>query len=181
VSLIFEALKKLEREKHTPERGLVVVGQLPWRRARRRWPFVVGGLVAVAAAVLVLARPAARQHTTAPTPAAASGTTPSPPPPLAAPPERPPLAQALPRASAAPAAEAASPPAHDTDVPHETPTPVPRELRLNAITLRDGRPLALLNDRLVREGDSFDGIRVVRIGEAEVEVEVDGERRVVGF
>jgi len=57
----------------------------------------------------------------------------------------------------------------------------PGELRLNAITQQDGRPVAVLNDRIVREGDSFDGIRVLRIGESEVEVEVHGERKVVKF
>ena len=41
--------------------------------------------------------------------------------------------------------------------------------------------MALLNDRLVRAGDSFDGIRVIRIGESEVEVEVRGQRRVIRF
>jgi hypothetical protein len=55
------------------------------------------------------------------------------------------------------------------------------ELRLNAISQQDGLPVAILNDRLVREGDVFDGIRVIRIGDAEVEVEVDGRRRVVRF
>jgi CRP-like cAMP-binding protein len=38
-----------------------------------------------------------------------------------------------------------------------------------------------LNDRLVREGDMFDGVRIVRIGEAEVEIEVEGRRSVVSF
>jgi len=33
----------------------------------------------------------------------------------------------------------------------------------------------------VREGDSFDGIHVLRIGEAEVEVEVNGVRRTLKF
>jgi hypothetical protein len=41
--------------------------------------------------------------------------------------------------------------------------------------------VALVNDRLVFEGDSFDGVRIVRIGEAEVEVEVRGQRRVLRF
>ena len=57
------------------------------------------------------------------------------------------------------------------------PRPTPSkagELRLNAISERDGQPVAIVNDRLVREGDSFDGVRVLRIGEAEVEVEVGG-------
>ena len=41
--------------------------------------------------------------------------------------------------------------------------------------------MAILNERLVREGDVFDGIRVIRIGETEVEVEVGGKRRVIRF
>ncbi len=57
----------------------------------------------------------------------------------------------------------------------------PDDLRLNAITQRDGRPVALVNDRLVFEGDSFDGVKILRIGEAEVEVEVHGQRRVLRF
>jgi hypothetical protein len=55
------------------------------------------------------------------------------------------------------------------------------EFRLTAISTRDGEPIALLNDRLVREGDSFEGVRVIRIGVADVEIEVDGERRTIGF
>jgi hypothetical protein len=58
--------------------------------------------------------------------------------------------------------------------------PVP-EFRLTAISTRDGEPIALLNDRLVREGDSFDGVSVIRIGATEVEIEVGGERRTIGF
>jgi hypothetical protein len=41
--------------------------------------------------------------------------------------------------------------------------------------------VALINDRLVFEGDGFDGVRILRIGETEVEVEVRGERRVLRF
>jgi hypothetical protein len=73
------------------------------------------------------------------------------------------------------AAPAASPP---EEAPPAPPAP---ELQLNAITVRDGRPIALINDRLVREGDSFDGVRILRIGESEVEVEVQGQRRVIRF
>jgi hypothetical protein len=64
--------------------------------------------------------------------------------------------------------------------PTTTPPPEP-EYRLTAISSRDGRPIALLNDRLVREGDSFDGITVVAIGETSIEIEVDGQRRTIGF
>ena len=67
----------------------------------------------------------------------------------------------------------------------ETPPPVPPpnapEYRLTAISERDGRPVALLNDRLVHEGDRFDNLRIIRIGPADVEIEVDGERRTIGF
>jgi hypothetical protein len=41
--------------------------------------------------------------------------------------------------------------------------------------------VAVLNDRIVREGDSVDGVLVVRIGETEVEIEVKGKRRVIRF
>jgi hypothetical protein len=71
-----------------------------------------------------------------------------------------------------PKAPSPAPPADEEAAP---------ELRLNAISTQDGRPVAILNDRLVREGDAFDGIRVLRIGEAEVEVEVNGRRVVVRF
>jgi hypothetical protein len=55
------------------------------------------------------------------------------------------------------------------------------ELRLTAISQRDGRPVALINDRLLFEGDGFDGVKVLRIGETEVEVEVRGVKRVLRF
>jgi len=55
------------------------------------------------------------------------------------------------------------------------------ELRLTAISVRDGQAVAIVNDRLVREGDSFDGVRIVRIGDAQVEVEFRGRRHVLRF
>jgi hypothetical protein len=69
-------------------------------------------------------------------------------------------------------------------VPRRSPAPaasVAPAWVLQAITQRDGRPLALINDRLVREGDSLNGARVVRIGETEVELEVAGRRLVLSF
>ena len=78
----------------------------------------------------------------------------------------------------------AEPPSDETDMPTDQTGPVspsgPR-FQLTAISARDGEPIALLNDRLVREGDRFDGVRVLRIGTTEVEIEVDGERRTIGF
>ena len=85
-----------------------------------------------------------------------------------------------------PVAAATPPPDAPVARPEPTdpgrPTPAtPGEIHLNAISVRDGHPVAILNDRLVREGDSFDGIHVLRIGEAEVEVEVNGVRRMLKF
>jgi hypothetical protein len=68
-----------------------------------------------------------------------------------------------------------------SDPPTEEGSVSEPEFRLTAISTRDGEPIALLNDRLVREGDRFDGVRVIRIGVAEIEIEVDGERRTIGF
>jgi hypothetical protein len=65
--------------------------------------------------------------------------------------------------------------------PRPAPSPAAEEFRLNAITTQDGHPVAVLNDRIVREGDSVDGVRIVRIGETEVEIEVKGKRRVLRF
>jgi hypothetical protein len=41
--------------------------------------------------------------------------------------------------------------------------------------------VALINDRLVFEGDGFDDVKVLRIGETEVEVEVRGVKRILRF
>jgi len=43
-------------------------------------------------------------------------------------------------------------------------------LVLQAIGERDGRPIAVINDRLVREGDVMNGARIIRIGSDHVEV-----------
>ena len=55
------------------------------------------------------------------------------------------------------------------------------DLQLQAIGERDGKPVAVLSNRLVHEGDAFDGVTVVRIGADEVEIEVRGRRRVLRF
>ncbi|HZM50158.1 MAG TPA: hypothetical protein VFE68_06690, partial [Vicinamibacteria bacterium] len=77
--------------------------------------------------------------------------------------------------------------------PAEAPTPEPppsrsaarrpgsAEFELQAISAQNGQPVALLNDRLVHEGDTFDNVKVVRIGVDEVEIEVAGRRRIVKF
>jgi len=170
---------------------VLVVGSVPWgegRRSRRPLAFAVAALVALAFAGWWWLRPS--PHPTAAAPASPTST---PSPVVAVTPTAP-----LPSVTLAPSSAAPAPPARRLTVPtlDETPGPLvqpggapaaagtrpaPDDLRLNAITRRDGRPVALVNDRLVFEGDSFDGVRILRIGEAEVEVEVRGQRRVLRF
>jgi hypothetical protein len=45
----------------------------------------------------------------------------------------------------------------------------------------EGQPVAVLSNRVVHEGDHFDGVTVVRIGADEVEIEVKGQRRTLRF
>jgi hypothetical protein len=91
-------------------------------------------------------------------------------------------ATAAPAAQSNPAAASAAKPAPEPAQPAAVPSrPESDEPRLTAISQRDGKPVALINDRLLFEGDSVDGIRVIRIGEAEVEIEVKGQRRILRF
>jgi hypothetical protein len=195
VSLILEALKKLERDKQAPDRGFLVVAHVPWAgkaQGRKLWLGLLGALLVLAAGVAYW-RLRSGAPATAPAVVVAPEAT------LAAPSMAP---RALPSSAAAlPAVSLAAPvrspapsgpaipgPSTPSIVPRDEPLPSattsPRseeELRLNAISQQEGRWVAVLNDRLVREGDEFDGIRVVRIGETEVEVEIAGRRSVVRF
>ncbi len=212
MSLILDALRKLERERDANEPpGVLVVGSVPWGETSRARRLV---LVAGAAAVLALAvlagwllRPVPKAPAAAAPSAPPAVQAPLTPPPTLAPatlpavvvpaePTAPPIrlsrpvptpqprvlppsttqqapsapaASAEPEAAAAPAGRAARPAAPADD------------LRLTAISQRDGKPVALINDRLVFEGDSFDGVTVIRIGDAEVEVEVKGQRKILRF
>jgi hypothetical protein len=220
MSLILEALKKLEREKETGERGLVVLSHLPWVGARTGRAGLVAASVAVLALVLLVLggagiwqwRRGAGANPTADAPLSGSASSMAPAAPSAPPigpgtgasvltpisPIAPPVARTGTRSVAArpelsgtllPFPVAAPTPLSDPPVvpagpsdPGHGPTPAKSgEIHLNAISVRDGHPVAILNDRLVREGDSFDGIHVLRIGEAEVEVEVGGVRRILTF
>jgi hypothetical protein len=193
VSLILDALKKLEHEKNAREPGVLVVGSVPWgERRRSRLPFAFASLALVAFlfAGWLWWRPAPHptaaapvSATPAPAPSPGVGTSPTAPPPPA-------MREASSTAAAPPARQLALPTLEPTGGLPSPPEGAaaateirkpPDDLRLNAITRRDGRPVALVNDRLVFEGDSFDGIKILRIGEAEVEVEVHGQRRVLRF
>ena len=177
MSLILDALRKLEREKDAREPNVLVVGSVPWgARARSRRPLVVA-LVGAALVALVALALWPRDHAARPatTPVASPTPTPAVSPSDAPPPVAPPEPRRLSVPVDATRARVLAP------VPPPPGTPVADDLRLNAISQRDGRPVALINDRLVFEGDAFEGVRVLRIGESEVEVEVRGARRVLRF
>jgi hypothetical protein len=187
--LILEALKKLEREKRTPERGFLVTTSVAWpSRGRLSAAYVLGGLALAAAgalgAWLVLGGSRPRPVAVAPAPPVPS-TLPAPPATtlaaLAPAPVRlPPSPSPRPFAPAVVEPRRARAPAEPENLPTPEPTP-DSELRLEAVSRRDGQPVAVLSGRLVHEGDAFDNVRVLRIGETEVELEVDGQRRVLRF
>lgn len=195
MSLILDALKKREREKQVPERGFLVTARAPW--PARRGPRLLAGVVAVAVAVGAVAfwitgtaRAPARIASPAP---------PSSDAPWAAVPQPEPepttTAVADPLSSSEPVARPPAPrqrtPPQGDDAPRDSGQPLPEptasglpgdeEFVLHAISRRDGQPVALLNDRVVREGDRFGDVRILRIGETEIEIEVRGDRRVLRF
>ncbi len=52
-------------------------------------------------------------------------------------------------------------------------------LVLQGTSVIDGNPVAVISDQRVFEGDLIEGARVVRIGEREVELELEGKRFVL--
>jgi hypothetical protein len=205
VSLILDALRKLERDRDRADPGVVVVGPVRWHgvEGSRRVPFLAGAIVAVcvlAGAALLLARrspsPASPASTATATdalgsaePAAPAGR-PAPAPANAAPAapaSRPALGPApASRRLAVPETTVPGSPAGPltatAEEPRVGPAPAtPERLQLMAISERDGQPVAIISDHLVREGDSFDGVKVLRIGATEVEVDDRGRRRVLKF
>ena len=186
MSLILDALKKLEREKQTTPRGFLVVAPGGWAGRSRGFTLVAGALVVglVLGAVLLAAYGKLTQAavpperaaapTPAATPAVAAATTPTSLVPLATP--RPRTARsatpATPMAAGTPAAASPEPApgAPEADGP-----------RLQAISEQDGHPVAVIDERIMREGDERDGLKVIRIGAAEVEIEHLGKRRILRF
>jgi hypothetical protein len=192
VSLILDALKKLEREKPSAEPGVLVVGAVPWPGAGRR---SLSFLALATSALLVLAVALGAWwlgRTNRGAPGAASGGAPAPAPLSVAAAVRSPGA-ALPASRPLVASTSAPPPARRLTLPepaaHAGPAattppqavPPSRGPQLNAISQQEGKPVAVIDGRLVHEGDSIDGVRVLRIGETEVEVEVHGQRRTLRF
>jgi hypothetical protein len=181
MSLILEALRKLEREKPDQARHTtVLLAPLAWpQAARRRWLGVVLSaalLTGLLAAGWFFLRSAPPQPT----------------PPLDRVAQRPP-ASPMPTATAMPMPSAplavahpaqAGPPAKRTAKPAaQAREAAASGFRLTAIGDQEGVRVAVVNDRLVRVGDSLLGARVVRIDDAEVELvsEADGRRFTLGF
>jgi hypothetical protein len=183
VSLVLEALKKLDREKGRDERGFVVMAAAPWpTRAARRWPaWAALGVATAGAIVAVMALRTSSAPPSLPAPPAtsvAAGAAPAPTllrsePPTPVPRSAPTRVAPKPAVDTPPLAAAVVPP----DRP-ATPDPGPR---LQAISERDGQPIAIINDHLVRVGDEVDGIRVLAIRVDEVDIEVRGRRTTLRF
>lgn len=210
MSLILEALKKLERDRHANDRGFLVLAQ-PWAPAgERSWtraaPLLAGAALAGAAVAAALLWPARAQEK----PAAEAAVPVAPPAALAAAPQA--LAPQRPAAPArvawpvdagrgpaarervAPEPVAPRPAVHEPAEPAEPPAaedepaaePVEEQaaagpLRLEAISQREGEPVAVVSGEMVRVGDRIGPSTVVRIGVTEVELETDGRRHVLRF
>lgn len=181
MSLILEALRRLEREKRSPQRGVLVVGAPRPRGVPAAFAGALAAAVVLVPLTWYLASRSARP-TELGGPAAARSAEPVRP--SAAPPAPGVVRSAAPATSASPPATAVEPRPLGPLAVRRAPSPSPSAAAtwlLQAITWRDGRPLALINDRMVREGDSLDGARVVRIGDSDVELEVAGRRVVLSF
>jgi hypothetical protein len=159
MSLILDALRKLDREKGVPSRGFVVLA--PGAKA----PAAGSRGVLLIALALVLGLVGAVTLSRLPAPPAA------------------PPAPAHDLAPPTPTLPAIRMPEPSLAPPKAVPSGAasPRTFVLEAISERDGSPVAVVNDHLVKEGDLVDGARIVRIGADEVEIEVAGTHRVVRF
>ena len=180
MSLILEALRKLERDKPDQARHTtVLIAPLAWpQAARRNWLGIALSsalLVVLVAAGWFLLRSALQPAT--PLAQATPGQSPTPPPtPTALHTPSLPLANArisLPGPPARRTTKPATPKREATSI----------DFRLTAIGDQEGVSVAVINDRLVRVGDSLLGARVLRISEAEVELvsETDGHHFTLGF
>jgi hypothetical protein len=191
VSLIFEALKKLDREKKAPERGFLVVGGSPTAGERRlRVPVLVLLLAAAGAGGFLAARatrptPAPQAEPPATVATLAPATVPRLAPPAPLSPEVPPVTVERPSGveatTPAPGGAAAHATPAATVPPPLAPAAAAPAFALQAVTEQDGKPVAIVNGQLVRVGDRVDGARVLRIAPEEVELDHDGRRLVLSF
>jgi hypothetical protein len=207
MSLILEALKKLEREKHVPQRGFHVVAATPWpSSARRSTPTVVFALIGAMAigggAMYWLLRPSSAPAAPSTAPAVGSPALPEVITATTTPRQAAETLASLPAAAEVASAATSRPTPDPTPSAVATRMPTPPAIArattpaaatppatplfsapftLEAISSRDGAPIAIINGRLLREGDVTDGVTVVKIGTESVEIEVRGVRQVIRF
>jgi len=72
--------------------------------------------------------------------------------------------------------ERAAPPEIAREAPAAKPSSEPPSLVLQGTSVLDGRPVAVVSDRRVFEGDMIQGALVIRIEERSVELEFEGRR-----
>ena len=170
MSLVLEALRKLDREKGRDERGFVVMAAAPWPTRARRGPLWVAvgvAVVAASAAVFLMIRPPRPSASALPATSAATAASPS--------------APAASPTPAIPAVPVSIPATRRAATPAPVPPPSAPALRLQAVSERDGQPIAIVNDRLVRVGDELEGMRVLAIRPDEVDLEIKGRRTTLRF
>jgi hypothetical protein len=217
VSLILEALRKLERDRKSPDPGVVVVGVQAWpaRSTTARnigiafcavalvafgfWLGTAPHLPSGAAPAVPSVSPEAPQGLRSPASSgeisarerwvAAPSSTPSPT-------GRRSLEASStlePRAAVSPADEGPRPLPTEESRSDEPTGGIREETvvvieptggalpRLHAITRQGDRNVALLDDHVVSEGDAYNGWKVMRIGDSEVEIDVAGRRHILRF
>lgn len=172
MSLVIEALRRVEKtDARTGSIGASVASYRPPARPRSSLVPLLLGVLTGGALVSLLSPQGAKapadaragEEPSLPTrPKGAAGL----PPPLILGPAATPVEPRL----AAVAADDASTPAPVERRPLSPPALTTPALVLQAISERDGRPIAMISDQLVREGDKLGRIRVTRIGSESVEV-----------
>lgn len=188
MSLVLEALRRVE--KPDARAGSIGVAVSSYRPLPKRRGFIIPlflGLATGGASVLFFsptAGPRREPESGAVVSAAIAPTLPAkgraglPPPLIVEPLVRP--EDAPPRPAPAAVSSVRLPnPSEAFDRPAGSPRPA---LVLQAISERDGRPIAIINDQLVKDGDRLGTIRVLRIGDDSVEVLLEnGKKDVVRF
>lgn len=185
MSLVMEALRRVEKpDVRAGSIGAAVSAYQPKATRRGMATPLLLGLAAGGATILLMSPPsrpegASAANSAAPvaSPQSAKGGAGLPPPLIVEPLTLPEAAPSHPN----PSAGAGPPPAALAATPRSA-APARPALVLQAISERDSRPIAIVSDTLVREGDLLGSIRVLKIGEDFLEVLLeDGRRDFVRF
>ncbi len=217
MSLILEALRKLERDRKSPDPGVVVVGAQAWP-ARSTTTRSIGIALCSVALVAFGFWLGTRPHLPSGAAPAVPSVSPETPRDLRSPasvaelsarerwvaaptstpaPTRRPSHEASstlePRAAVPDADDGAQPLPTEESQAEEPRGGIREETvvviepaggalpRLHAITRQGDRNVALLDDHVVSEGDAYNGWKVMRIGDSEVEIDVAGRRHILRF